>query len=322
MEEFGKVKQKAKENAAAFLKRDSGFILDTDSLIDVQVKRIHEYKRQLLNALNVLMIYDRMKRDPEYAASFQPTTFLFGGKAAPGYVNAKLIIKFINNIAKVIASDSSVNKKLFVHFMPNYRVTMAESIIPAANISEQISTAGTEASGTGNMKFMVNGALTVGTLDGANVEIAEEVGKENIFIFGHTEEEIGALASSYKAIDWVNKDEEIKSMIDLVDSGFFSINEPHIFSPLKESLFGSGNDRYFLFADLRMYHDVHEKAMEMYRDNRYEWNRKAVINIASSGKFSSDRTIKEYAQDIWHVKPCKVKKSKTDTVLEDAKKAN
>ena len=320
--EFGKVKDKAKENAASFLRRDSGFILDTDTLIDVQVKRIHEYKRQLLNALNILMIYDRMKNDEKYLAEFQPTTFLFGGKAAPGYVNAKLIIKFINNIAKVIASDSRVNKKLFVHFMPNYRVTMAESIIPAANISEQISTAGTEASGTGNMKFMVNGALTVGTLDGANVEIAEEVGKENIFIFGHTEDEISAMASTYKAIDWVNADADIKSMIDLVDSGFFSINEPHIFSPLKDSLFGNGNDRYYLFADLRMYHDVHEKAMETYRDNRDEWNKMAVINIASSSKFSSDRTIKEYASDIWHVKPCKVKKSKTDTVLEDARKVN
>ena len=322
VKEFGKVKDKAKENAAAFLKRDSGFILDTDTLIDVQVKRIHEYKRQLLNAFNVLMIYDRMKRDDKYLADFQPTTFLFGGKAAPGYVNAKLIIKFINNIAKVIASDSRVNKKLFVHFMPNYRVTMAESIIPAANISEQISTAGTEASGTGNMKFMVNGALTVGTLDGANVEIAEEVGKDNIFIFGHTEEEIGALASSYKAMDWVNVDEDIKSMVELIDSGFFSINEPHIFSPLRDSLFGNGGDRYYLFADLRMYHDVHEKAMAMYRDSRDEWNRKAVINIASSGKFSSDRTIKEYADDIWHVKPCKVKKSKTDSVLEDARKVH
>ena len=199
---------------------------------------------------------------------------------------------------------------------------MAESIIPAANISEQISTAGTEASGTGNMKFMVNGALTIGTLDGANVEIAEEVGKDNIFIFGHTEEEISALAPTYKAMDWVEKDEDIRSMIELVDSGYFSINEPHIFQPLKDSLFGGANDRYYLFADLRMYHDMHEKAVEMYRDHRDDWNRMAVINIASSGKFSSDRTIKEYASDIWHVKPCKVKKSKTDSVLEDAKKSN
>ena len=322
VEKFGKVKEEAKRNAAAFLKRDSGFILDTDTLIDVQIKRIHEYKRQLLNALNILMIYDRMKKDEKYLRNFQPTTFLFGGKAAPGYVNAKLIIKFINNVAKVIASDSRVNKKLFVHFMPNYRVTMAESIIPSANISEQISTAGTEASGTGCMKFMINGALTIGTLDGANVEIAEEVGRDNIFIFGHTEEEIGALSGSYNPREWVEKDEDIKSMVDLVDSGFFSINEPHIFAPLRDSLFGHANDRYYIFADLRMYHDEHEKATAMYRDHRAEWDRMAVLNIASSGKFSSDRTIKEYADDIWHIKPCKVKKSKTDSVLEDARKSN
>ena len=321
VEKFGKVKETAKANAATFLKNDSGYILDTSTLIDVQVKRIHEYKRQLLNALNILMIYCRMKNDKAYLDSFQPTTFLFGGKAAPGYVNAKLIIKFISNVSKVIASDRTISQKLKVAFMPDYRVTMAEAVIPATNISEQISTAGTEASGTGNMKFMFNGALTVGTLDGANVEIAEEVGKDNIFIFGHTEEEISALAASgYNPREWVEKDAEIKEMIDLIDSGYFSINEPHIFQPLKDSLFGYGNDRYFLFADLRMYHDIHEKATELYRDNRAEWNRKAVINIASSGKFSSDRTIKEYADDIWHIKPCKVKKSSTDSVLEDAKK--
>ena len=321
VEKFGRVKQIAKENAAVFLRNDSGYILDTSTLIDVQVKRIHEYKRQLLNALNILMIYCRMKNDKAYLDAFQPTTFLFGGKAAPGYVNAKLIIKFISNVSKVIASDKAISSKLKVAFMPDYRVTMAEAVIPATNISEQISTAGTEASGTGNMKFMFNGALTVGTLDGANVEIAEEVGKDNIFIFGHTEDEISALASSgYNPREWVDSDQEIKDMISLIDSGYFSINEPHIFQPLKDSLFGYGNDRYYLFADLRMYHDVHEKATQLYRDNPAEWNRKAVINIASSGKFSSDRTIKEYADEIWHIKPCKVRKSATDSVLEDAKK--
>ena len=267
------------------------------------------------------MIYNRMKTDSQYLDTFQPTTFLFGGKAAPGYVNAKLIIKFINNIAKVISSDSTVRDKLKVYFMPDYRVTMAEAVIPATNISEQISTAGTEASGTGNMKFMFNGALTVGTLDGANVEIAEEVGKDNIFIFGHTEEEIAELAKSgYNPREWVEKDEEIKAMIDLVDSGYFSINEPDIFSSLKDSLFGGANDRYYLMADLRMYHDIHETATMLYKTNPSDWNRKAVINIASSAKFSSDRTIREYADDIWHIKPCKVKRSSSDTVLEDARK--
>ena len=318
VEDFGRVKEKCKENAAAFLRKDSGFILNTDTLIDVQVKRIHEYKRQLLNALNILMIYNRMRNDQAYLDAFPPTTFLFGGKAAPGYVNAKLIIKFINNISKVIASDSRVSRKLAVHFMPDYRVTMAEAVIPAANISEQISTAGTEASGTGNMKFMANGALTIGTLDGANVEMAEEVGMENIFIFGHTEEEINKLQGSYRPREWVDADDEIRSMVALVDSGYFSINEPNIFENLRRTLFDYG-DRYFLFADLRMYHDTHEKATSMYRDDRAGWNRKAILNIAGSAKFSSDRTIKQYADEIWHIKPCKVRKSNIDTVLEDAK---
>ncbi len=319
VEEFARVKQKAKENAAAFLKKDSGIILNTDNLIDVQVKRIHEYKRQLLNALNVIMIYNRMKNDKSYRDSFTPTTFLFGGKAAPGYVNAKLIIKFINNIAKVVNADPQVNKVLQVHFMPDYRVTLAENIIPATNLSEQISTAGTEASGTGNMKFMINGALTIGTLDGANVEMAEEVGGDNIFIFGHTESEIASLSSSYNPTEWAYKDPEIKAMLDLIESDYFNINEPNIFEPLRKSLFDYG-DKYYLFADLKMYHDRHEEATQLYQSNPALWNKKAVLNIASSAKFSSDRTIKEYANDIWHIKPCKVKKSKTDSVLEDARK--
>lgn len=321
VEEFARVKQEAKKSAAEFLKKDSGIILNTDSMIDVQVKRIHEYKRQLLNALNIIMIYNRMKNHKSYRESFAPTTFLFGGKAAPGYINAKLIIKFINNIARAINSDPQVNKLLQVYFMPDYRVTLAEHIIPATNLSEQISTAGTEASGTGNMKFMVNGALTIGTLDGANVEMDAEVGRENIFIFGHTEQEIAKLASTYKPREWVDKDEEIKSMVSLIESDFFNIDEPNIFEPLRKSLFDYG-DRYYLFADLKMYHDTHEKAQALYRDNIQEWNRKAVLNIAASAKFSSDRTIKEYANDIWHIKPCKVKKSKEDTVFEDARKAN
>lgn len=319
VEEFAKVKQSAKANAAAFLKKDAGIILNTDSLIDVQVKRIHEYKRQLLNALNVIMIYNRMKNDKAYRESFTPTTFLFGGKAAPGYINAKLIIKFINNIAKVINSDPQVNKVLRVHFMPDYRVTLAENIIPATNLSEQISTAGTEASGTGNMKFMINGALTIGTLDGANVEMAEEVGMDNIFIFGHTESEIAKLSESYNPTAWAFNDEEIKSMIELVESDYFNVNEPNIFEPLRKSLFEYG-DRYYLFADLRMYHDTHESATRLYKENPALWNKKAVINIASSAKFSSDRTIQQYADEIWHIKPCKVKKSKEDSCLEDAKK--
>ncbi len=316
-EDFAKIKNEAKVRAAGFLRRDSGIIVNPDMLFDVQVKRIHEYKRQLMNALDILMIYDRLKNDASYAASFPPTTFLFGGKAAPGYVNAKLIIKFINNIAHVINHDPAVKGLLSVYFMPNYRVTMAENIIPATNISEQISTAGLEASGTGNMKFMVNGALTMGTLDGANVEIAEEVGMDNIFIFGHTEEEITELKKDYRPSEWVQKDELIQHVITLIDSNHFNLNEPNIFEPLRRSLFEQG-DKYCIFADLRMYHDRHNEATNLYRTDPDSFNRKAILNIAASGKFSSDRTIKEYADEIWHVKPCPVKRSTKDTVLEDA----
>ena len=316
-EDFAKIKRSAKVRAADFLKKDSGIIIDPDTIMDVQVKRIHEYKRQLMNALNILMIYERLKNDSAFAASFPPTTFLFGGKAAPGYVNAKLIIKFINNIAHVINHDPAVRGKLSVFFMPNYRVTMAENVIPCTNISEQISTAGLEASGTGNMKFMINGALTMGTLDGANVEIAEEVGDDNIFIFGHTEEQIVELKKDYNPLDWVNRDPLIRRVIDLCDSNHFNLNEPNIFEPLRRALFDYG-DKYCIFADLRMYHDRHNEATDLYRDDFDLFNRKAIINIASSAKFSSDRTISEYAEDIWHVKPCPVKKSTKDTVLEDA----
>ena len=316
-EDFAKIKRSAKVRAADFLKKDSGIIIDPDTIMDVQVKRIHEYKRQLMNALNILMIYERLKNDSAFAASFPPTTFLFGGKAAPGYVNAKLIIKFINNIAHVINHDPAVRGRLSVFFMPNYRVTMAENVIPCTNISEQISTAGLEASGTGNMKFMINGALTMGTLDGANVEIAEEVGDDNIFIFGHTEEQIAELKKDYNPLDWVNRDPLIRRVIDLCDSNHFNLNEPNIFEPLRRALFDYG-DKYCIFADLRMYHDRHNEATDLYRDDFDLFNRKAIINIASSAKFSSDRTISEYAEDIWHVKPCPVKKSTKDTVLEDA----
>ena len=321
MEKFSAVKETAKNNAAAFLKKDAGIIIDTSTLIDVQIKRIHEYKRQLLNALNIVMIYNRLKSDEKYRENFQPTTFLFGGKAAPGYVNAKLIIKFINNISYVINHDRSVKDLLSVHFMPDYRVTLAEAVIPATNLSEQISTAGTEASGTGNMKFMVNGALTIGTLDGANVEMAEKVGKDNIFIFGHTEKEIAELAPHYSSREWMNNNEEIKQAISLIQSDFFSNNEHGIFNDLLSSLLDH-NDRYFLFADLAMYSSRHDEALSLYKNSRDEWNRKSLINIASSSFFSSDRTIKEYANEIWHVKPVSVAHSDKDTVLEDARKAD
>jgi starch phosphorylase len=249
----------------------------------------------------------------------EPTTFFFAGKAAPGYVNAKLIIKLINNIAKTVNEDPQTNKLLQVFFLPNYRVTMAERIIPATNLSEQISTAGTEASGTGNMKFMINGALTIGTLDGANIEMAQEAGRENLFIFGHTEEEIEALRPTYRPMEWVNKDEVIKEAVNLLLSGFFNINEPNIFEPLRKSLFEQG-DRYFTFADLAMYRDEHKAASELYHQDKKTWNEKAILNIASSAKFSSDRTITEYATEIWHLDKCPVQKDiHNETALTNAK---
>ncbi|MCF7943039.1 MAG: glycogen/starch/alpha-glucan phosphorylase [Spirochaetia bacterium] len=315
LEAFDGVKRQAKVSASNYLKSHFGWRIDPDSIFDVQVKRIHEYKRQLLNALNIIMLYNRIREGR--AGDMQPVTFLFGGKAAPGYVLAKLIIKFINNIASTINADKAVRDLIKVHFLPNYRVSMAEKIIPATNISEQISTAGTEASGTGNMKFMCNGALTLGTLDGANIEIMEEAGKENIFIFGNTAEEIEQLRGSYDPYDWCFKDSEIRHAIDLVLAGYFNISEPGIFEPLRRSLFDEG-DRYMHFADLRAYSDAHALAVKTYRD-RKSWNRMAVMNIGSSAKFSSDRTIAQYAEEIWQVKPSRPSVGRQPALsLEDA----
>jgi len=320
VEDFAKIKRDNKIKAANFLKHDTGLIVDPSTMIDTQVKRIHEYKRQLLNAFNILTIYTQLKNGKLNPNDMEPITFLFGGKAAPGYVNAKLIIKFINNIAKTINSDKSVNKVINVHFMPNYRVTMAESIIPATNLSQQISTAGTEASGTGNMKFMANGALTIGTLDGANVEMAEEVGKENMFIFGNTEEQIAELSSHYNPYDYILANEDVKAVVELINSGFFNVGEPHIFDPLIKSLLEYG-DKYFLFADLDMYTAAHKSARDLYHSDRGEWNRRAILNMAASAKFSSDRTIQEYADEIWTAKSCPVKTApQKETALEKAKK--
>lgn len=319
-DDFVKIKNNCKIKAASFLKKDTGLIINPNTMIDTQVKRIHEYKRQLLNAMNIIIIYSKLKSGEIKKSDMTPTTFLFGGKAAPGYVNAKLIIKFINNISQIINNDPAVNDVLQVFFMPNYRVSMAEEIIPATNLSEQISTAGTEASGTGNMKFMANGALTIGTLDGATVEMAEEVGHENMFIFGHTEEEISSLSLTYNPYDYILNNDSIKHIIDLVNSGYFNVGEPNIFDSLTRSLL-EGGDQYFLFADLDMYNVAHNKARELYKNNQKEWNKKAILNIAASAKFSSDRTIKQYATEIWDVKPCPVKMANgKETAVENAKK--
>ncbi len=319
-EKFAKIKEQNKKDASKFLMKDCGIKVNPNTVFDVQVKRIHEYKRQLLNAFNIVLLYQRLKNDREFAQSFEPTTFLFGGKSAPGYVNAKLSIKFINNLASMVNMDKSTNKLLQVHFMPNYRVTMAESIIPATNLSEQISTAGLEASGTGNMKFMLNGALTIGTLDGANVEIAQEVGDDNIFIFGHTEDQLAKMRSTYDPYDFILMDDEINSAVNLIRSNYFNASEPDVFDHLFHDIFDC-KDRYFIFADLRMYANRHQEALDLYRDDFKSFNRKAIINVASSGKFSSDRTIREYAEQIWNAGSCPVSlNTDVDTSLEDARK--
>ncbi len=317
-EAFGRVKRQAKVKLSDYIHKTHGWVIDPDSFFDVQVKRMHEYKRQLLNALHIVILYNRMRKgNPD---DFAPRTYLFAGKAAPGYAMAKLIIKFINNIAAVINYDAKLKGRLKVHFLPNYSVSLAERIIPATDLSEQISTAGTEASGTGNMKFMCNGALTIGTMDGANIEIVEEAGRDNAFIFGMSADEVAELAPSYNPLTFYADNEEIKTAVDLIFSGHFNFSEPGIFEPLRQALFEQG-DQYMHLADLPSYCQAQEAAIGLYNDHRNEWNRKALINIASSGKFSSDRTISQYAQEIWDVKACHVDKDidPCDT-LENARK--
>ncbi len=300
--QFAAVKLEAKQRLAEQAKKEYGITLDTSHVFDVQVKRIHEYKRQLLNALHIIMLYNRIKKGDH--KGLVPQTFIFAGKAAPGYAMAKLIIKLINSLSQVINNDPDVSKYLRVYFFGNYRVSLAEKIIPAADISEQISTAGTEASGTGNMKFMCNGALTLGTLDGANIEIMEEAGKDNIFIFGLTAEEVEDLKPHYDPYQYYHADTEVKEALDLLFSGYFNFGEPGIFDPIRQVLFEKG-DAYLHLADIRSYADTRAKMIELYKKPESWWE-KAIINTAKSGKFSSDRTINEYATDIWNVKPVKI----------------
>jgi starch phosphorylase len=268
-------------------------------MFDVQVKRFHEYKRQFLFGLYIVSQYLKVKNNPH--ARFVPRTFIVAGKAAPGYFMAKLVIKFINSIADVVNSDKAIGDKLKVVFLENYRVSLAERIFPASDLSEQISTAGTEASGTGCMKFMMNGALTIGTYDGANIEIAEAVGEDNIVIFGLRLEEIEKiLASGYNPQDYINRSMVLKEIIGLIQNNFFSLDQPNLFAPLLDSLFCG--DRYFVCADFDDYCAKQEKASRLYADKK-EWTKRSIINVARSGRFSSDRTIKEYAKDIWNI-PC------------------
>ena len=299
-ERFRAAKQRNKEWLARHISHALGIGVAPESLFDVQVKRLHEYKRQHLLVLYAIVLYNRLKSNP--GLDIVPRTFIFAGKAAPGFVMAKLIIKLIHQVAEVINGDPQVRDRLKVAFLPNYRVSLAERIIPAANLSEQISLAGTEASGTGNMKLQLNGALTIGTLDGANVEIREEVGEDNIFIFGMTAEQAAERRAAYDPWDIYHRDDEIRHAVELIRRDFFSMVEPGIFTPLTRALLDDG-DRYMLLADLRSYIEAQERVDKAYRDQA-GWDRKAILNVARAGKFSSDRTVRDYASEIWHVEPC------------------
>ncbi|MEA4823021.1 MAG: glycogen/starch/alpha-glucan phosphorylase [Clostridiaceae bacterium] len=295
-ERIAQIKRTNKENLAAYL-RVSGAAIDTDAMFDVQVKRLHEYKRQLLNVLRILDLYLRIKASPN--ASWQPRVFLFGAKAFPGYIAAKQIIRLINSVAAFIDRDSAVSRVIRVVFMENYRVTLAEKIMPAAELSEQISTAGKEASGTGNMKFMMNGALTVGTLDGANVEMVEAVGEDNIFIFGLRADEVGALKPHYSPAKLYASNPRIRAVLDLIERGFGDGVSYH--ELVQSLLVGASPDEYMLLADFDSYVEAQGRVDAAYADPA-RWNRMSILNIAGSGRFSADRAVMEYAKNIWHVK--------------------
>jgi starch phosphorylase len=289
-----------KKRLARYILRKIGMGVDPTTLFDVHVKRMHEYKRQMLNVLHVITLYNRIKADPE--APVVPRSVMFAGKAAPAYQQAKRIIKLINAVAATVNSDPDTQGRLRVLFLPNYCVSQAEKIVPAADLSEQISTAGMEASGTGNMKMSLNGALTIGTLDGANVEIMEAVGAENIFIFGLTAEQVTELRhSGYNPQDYYRRDEELSRALDMIADGFFAPQEPHLFQPIIQGLLDQG-DYYMLLADYRAYVTAQEAVSRLYRD-RDEWARRSILNTARMGKFSSDRSVLEYARNIWHVEP-------------------
>jgi starch phosphorylase len=299
---FRKAKHDAKWQFTEWLTWTSGIPVDPDSIFDCQIKRIHEYKRQLLNALRIVVVYNRLRENPEL--EMHPRTFLFGGKAAPAYRFAKLVIKFINNLAGTLDSDPAVRGRLKVLFLPDYCVSLAERLIPASDVSNQISTAGYEASGTSNMKFMMNGALTVGTRDGATIEMAEEAGEENLFLFGLSAKQVAESRGWYSPSWHYERDLETRAAIDLIAQDHFSRNEPGIFSPLLDVLLKAG-DFYLHLADLTSYVQAQDELGHLY-DNPEAWTRKAILNVASSGKFSSDRTIAEYASGIWGIEPCPI----------------
>ena len=301
-EAFRNVKRSAKREFSDWLRWSTGQTVDPDSIFDCQVKRIHEYKRQFLNALRIVVLYNRLRQDP--GLDLYPRTFFFAGKAAPAYRLAKVIIKLINNLAATIDGDPAVRGRLKVVFLPDYCVSLAEHLIPASDVSNQISTAGYEASGTSNMKFMMNGALTIGTRDGATIEMAAEAGEENFFLFGLTAEQVIGSRGWYNPHWHYQHDPETRQALDLIFSDYFSCSEPGVFEPLRDMVLTHG-DHYMHLADLKSYLEADERLCATYA-NPDEWARKAILNVAGSGKFSSDRTIAEYAAEIWHVQPCPI----------------
>jgi len=298
------IKHLAKQRLSEYIHRKCNITIDPDTLFDVHVKRIHEYKRQHLNVLHIVSLYHRLRQDP--ALDIARRTFVFGGKAAPGYLMAKLIIKLIHSVADVVNRDAQIRNKLNVVFVPDFNVKTSQRIYPAADLSEQISTAGKEASGTGNMKFTMNGALTIGTLDGANVEIREAVGEENFFLFGKTVHEVEEIrAAGYRPRDFYETDEDLRGTIDLINSGFFSHGDRDLFRPLTDSLLNS--DPFMVCADFRDYSACQTRVSQVWC-NPEQWVRMSILNVARCGYFSSDRAIREYSEDIWNVAPLELEK--------------
>ena len=323
-QEFMNIKYQNKVRLAKYIQEHNGVTVDPRSIFDVQVKRLHEYKRQLLNILHVMYLYNKIKEHPDM--EFYPRTFIFGAKAAAGYRRAKLTIKLINSVADVINNDASINGKIKVVFIEDYRVSNAELIFAAADVSEQISTASKEASGTGNMKFMLNGALTIGTMDGANVEMVEEMGEENAFIFGLSADEVINYEQhgGYNPMDIFNSDQDIRHVLMQLINGYYAPQDPEMFRDLYDSLLNTNNsdraDTYFILKDFRSYAETHAKIESVYRDEK-QWAKKALWNTACSGKFSSDRTIQEYVDDIWHLDKMTVTLPKEDTEVSGKKAA-
>jgi starch phosphorylase len=301
-EEFRAAKRGAKERFAEWVRTTTGQEVDPTTLFDCQIKRIHEYKRQLLNVLHIVVLYSQLRDNPDLAMPRR--TFFFAGKAAPAYRLAKLIIKLINDVARAVDADPRTRDRIRVVFLPNYNVTLAERLIPAADVSEQISTAGYEASGTGNMKFMMNGALTIGTRDGATIEMAEQAGEENLFLFGLTAQQVAESRGWYDPRWHYENEPETRRALDLVFGNHFSPAEPGIYEPIRDALLTHG-DYFMHLADLTAYAEAHRRIGEVYADPR-EWTRRAILNVARSGLFSSDRAIAEYAADIWSAEPCLV----------------